>query len=173
MPVQKEGDISFLGEHRLVRPATVGEIEQIAKSLHTRLDNFERPQLPPVYSIPAQPERAASSPHFAAPSRVAEYCGPSISTHINRFRVSAAVPPPCQIPLAKQPTAASQISADTWPVGLRIPRLSKKIPLQDRWKEVVRWWDEADPKIGLDHALKNWKKEWLSGEARAAFAARY
>jgi hypothetical protein len=168
-PVQLETNVSFLGEHRQIKSATIADVELAIYAINShvdlKLDYFLQQQCSGNSIV--HPALSVHHPHQAI-HRTGEYlCPPPPSSH-HRFRIS-----PATSITPKQPTVVSQLPVSTWPPGLSIPVISKKLPIEQRWREVIDWWRNPQPDIGLIYALKDWKPEWLKGQARVRYAARY
>jgi hypothetical protein len=59
------------------------------------------------------------------------------------------------------------------PPGLRIPPLPKTGPMNARWKQAVRDWQERDLSRGHSVALKDWDPTWYTGANRELFGVQY
>lgn len=53
--------------------------------------------------------------------------------------------------------------------GVRVPDIGTG---EGAWRRAVVQWEEGDPSRGLDIALKNWPREWYTGDMREVTAAK-
>jgi len=143
-PVAIDVSNSYLGEVELLKPATKGDLRQLA-------DLMDRTQQTTTCHIATT---ATESPPYApttiAPSIITVSRGismplgdPELRTHINQ---SECLPIP----------------------GVTIPNLNRR---RNSWQEAVEQWERGDP---TKHflPLKDWPTEWYTGKMRELTGAK-
>ncbi|KAF8529568.1 hypothetical protein BU17DRAFT_36594, partial [Hysterangium stoloniferum] len=147
-PIQREVNMSFLGEHKDIRPASLLEMKELWSSMERSMGK----------KIKAEFSHSISGV-AAASHRHGEHTGiQPDNTTTNATNVTPI------------PLLLSSLSAPSPPPGLCIPATRKGIPRHERWLIFVYDWENIDESRGLHKLLKDWPTKW---KTHPAFAMSY
>ncbi|KAF8521186.1 hypothetical protein BU17DRAFT_64953 [Hysterangium stoloniferum] len=147
-PIQREVNMSFLGEHKDIRPASLLEMKELWSSMERSMGE----------KIKAEFSHSISGV-AAAFHRHGEHTGiQPDNTTTNATNVTPI------------PLLLSSLSAPSPPPGLCIPAAQKGIPRHERWLTFVHDWENIDESRGLHKPLKDWPTKW---KTHPAFAMSY
>ncbi len=136
-PVALDVSNSYLGEEELLKPATKGDVRQLA-------DLVDRTQ------------QTASNVAITMSMRHLPTGPPAMVTQIPNITSSANI---C-VPSNDQPPTSYP---KRLPIpGVTIPNIGRS---QNAWREAVKQWEQGDPTKNL-RALKDWPPKWYSGVMR-------
>ncbi|KAF8529540.1 hypothetical protein BU17DRAFT_60336 [Hysterangium stoloniferum] len=141
-----EVNMSFLGEHKDIRPVSLLEMKELWSSMERSMGK----------TIKAGFSHSTSD--AAASHRHGEHAG--IQSNNNTTNTTNVMP----IPLPLSSLLASP------PPGLSIPATRIGIPRHERWLTFVHDWENIDESQGLHKPLKDWPTEW---KTHLAFAMSY
>ncbi|KAF8521981.1 hypothetical protein BU17DRAFT_45386 [Hysterangium stoloniferum] len=145
-PIQSEVNMSFLGEHKDIRPVSLLEMKELWSSMERSMGKTIKGGFSHSTS-----DAAASHQH-------GEHTG--IQSNNNTTNTTNVMP----IPLPLSSLLASP------PPGLSIPAAQIGIPRHERWLTFVHDWENIDESRGLHKPLKDWPTKW---KTHLAFAMSY
>ncbi|KIJ40842.1 hypothetical protein M422DRAFT_780639 [Sphaerobolus stellatus SS14] len=166
-PCLPETKRSFLGEHEHFQVPNKLEIQQIfhtevASATQTIFQNYEKlfsTLLQTVAPLTVSPNSADATSVTGA--RYGEYRNLRHATVIHG------------------PVASLQISGFSQPKNsevsvrdLTLPNIDKKVPMSQRWQQVIKDWYNSDPSWNHHIPLKDWKQAWIT-ELRGTLAQKY
>ncbi|KAK7015976.1 hypothetical protein R3P38DRAFT_2542938 [Favolaschia claudopus] len=156
-PVQHEVDKSFMGEHLLVKPVTVGEFRATASEIMAQLKAMS---LDAKNSHPRQATPMLSAGHSTRSPLLPSTAPPQTSAaHQDASAEEAPSPHTPSRPNSRAPTLSERVEVIS---GVFIPDLKKG---DGAWLEAVRQWEHGDEAQGLK-PLRDWPREWYSDGMR-------
>ncbi|KAG1906357.1 uncharacterized protein F5891DRAFT_1138182 [Suillus fuscotomentosus] len=202
-PTQREADASLLGEHLLVKPVCIQDLQSMhecisadvaglrsdLRTLAATLYNGQLTNLPNSRSSTGMCNAPHSSTLLSNPGN------PCIVHHSSGSLPPSSESQPCYpaIPSSTlpQPSALTRITdgATILEVGSRSLVLPEKglvipdvptrhpdgthTPRAASWRQIVKHWTDGDPKHGLLLPLRDWPPEWIRGKNKKFFAMKY
>ncbi|KAG2082120.1 uncharacterized protein F5147DRAFT_660578 [Suillus discolor] len=199
-PTQCEADASLLGEHLLVKPVCIQDLQSMHECISADVAGLQsdlRTLAATLYNgqltnLPNSPSSTGmcNAPHS---STLLSNPGNPCVVHHSSQPPSSESQPRCPAILSStlpQPSALTQIT-DSGIVqvgshslvppekGLVIPDVPTRhpdgthTPRAASWRQIVKHWTDGDPKHRLLLPLRDWPPEWIRGKNKKFFAMKY
>ncbi|GJJ13564.1 hypothetical protein Clacol_007819 [Clathrus columnatus] len=154
-PIVREAHVSFMGEHKDMKPITMDELMTVTSSLqhnitHAVISNI----LSAMHTKRSTPPFYFSTDYYQGPQRTADH-NPSIPGRTISLTPS---------PINSIPTSSMKAPL---PPGVYVPNIGKEIKKSDRWKIVIQQWEIGDPSVANGLPLRDWPDEWTKNPAIA------
>ena len=191
-PSSAEDDLSFMGEERRKRTATIGDTEDIVAAAFEKVNSaidvkieskfksgFETLQhgfqtgfgmlsslLTNVTGNAGSATKSQSRVGLPSTSLAVQ---PTSTTpapsHTNVHPTLSLFPIPSQPSLEPQPSTSG---SSALPPGVRFPHLDPDQDPDEKWQQYIKDWHYSDPDRGHLTALKDWDPKWYRGREQAA-----
>jgi len=157
-PFKNEVGKSLMGEHRMMEPATTGDVRTMGEAILNRLD-----------AVVTMPAHISSIRPVPTPTHVVPPVTSLITSPASRIAVTATAQhaqdgPAAPPPITSEPPA--EHGEDPVIPGVCIPDLAI-----GEWKKAVDQWHRGDPAAGFK-PLKDWAPQEYRGRMRKLVASK-
>ncbi|KAF8175145.1 hypothetical protein BJ912DRAFT_858015 [Pholiota molesta] len=170
-PIQDDKEISLLGAHHSLEPATHEDLQIMHSTIAGQMQCMHDEL---THGIQALGSRLTASTAVPDPLQIT-FIDASISFSIP----SSSIPPPPPSISFSTSTPANAKETALPAYNLVIPDIpvknsdGRRPHPRESWRWIVRHWTQGDSDRGLVHALKDWDPTWLQGTNKGMFASKY